>query len=234
MPDYSKTKIFTIRNTKNDKKYVGNTTSRLTDAFCNKKKTYKNGIINNPLLEAFEQIGIDNFYIQLEEEVSCKNKDEVNVITNNYITKYDTKNNGYNYIRSYRKQLTENITENNENNDENISDKMVENSTSTISDNITTDNHDLNINKDEPNITDVQNDNIDDKLTTEDRNKLYNKKTYEKFKLPSGVYITSLTYLDNENPYRRLDAYKVIAKQVIKGEIKASQDVIRLLRRYLK
>jgi hypothetical protein len=55
-------------------------------------------------MDAFKEIGIDQFYIKLEEETNCINKDMVNERVHYYTCLYDSMKNGYNYNRIYNKK----------------------------------------------------------------------------------------------------------------------------------
>lgn len=105
MVNYQSSKVFTIRNRVNDKKFVSFTTKRLCEVFNNYKQKFKRGTADNPLMHGFRELGIENFFITLEEEVQASNKDVVNQRVNHYICQYDTFNNGFNYTRVHKKNM---------------------------------------------------------------------------------------------------------------------------------
>jgi hypothetical protein len=106
MIDYSQTKIFSINNDVNDKKFVSFTTKRLCEMFSNIRQKYKRGkFSNDPLMVAMKEIGVEHFTIKLEEECECKNIDEVNNKVYEYIQKYDSINNGYNSKRIHKRTI---------------------------------------------------------------------------------------------------------------------------------
>lgn len=111
MVSYDKTRIFTIRNRVNDKKFVSYTTNRLCEVFNNYRQQFKRGKTNNALMEAFKDIGIDQFYITLEEESNCANKDMVNERVHYFVCLYDSIKNGYNSNRTYKRTTKEPIPE---------------------------------------------------------------------------------------------------------------------------
>jgi hypothetical protein len=57
---------------------------------------------DNPLAKDIAEIGIEQFYVYLEEQVKCKNKDEVNMRLNHYMSLYETVTHGYNQLRTYK------------------------------------------------------------------------------------------------------------------------------------
>ena len=76
MPDYSKSKIYVIRNNLNDLVYVGSTVQSLANRFAKHKSDWKIGK-TCPIYKAFSEIGIDNFYIELFEIVTCGSREEL-------------------------------------------------------------------------------------------------------------------------------------------------------------
>jgi hypothetical protein len=51
--------------------------------------------------------------------------------------------------------------------------------------------------------------------------------------MPTGVKMTTLGFLDDENPYKRRLIMRVIAKQIIEREITATREVVECLKRNL-
>ena len=79
MPDYSQGKIYQILNTVTDDVYIGSTT---TQHLCNRIKNHRScakQARNNhcKLYQAFDQHGVDNFYIELIEKYPCECKEEL-------------------------------------------------------------------------------------------------------------------------------------------------------------
>lgn len=76
MPDYSKSKIYLIRNTVNDMVYVGSTVESLANRFAGHKAAWKEEKTLSPIYKAFTELGIEAFYIELYEEYPCDNKEQ--------------------------------------------------------------------------------------------------------------------------------------------------------------
>ncbi len=78
MPDYSKGKIYKIYNTINDDIYIGSTIqnlkSRLSSHLSHSKK---NEFCKRLLYKTMNELGIENFYIELIENYPCDNKKEL-------------------------------------------------------------------------------------------------------------------------------------------------------------
>ena len=78
MPDYSKGKIYTIRNRNDDTKiYVGSTIQPLAVRFGGHKKDSKNEKLMN--IKLYVEVANDwsNWYIELYENCSCNNREEL-------------------------------------------------------------------------------------------------------------------------------------------------------------
>lgn len=89
-------KIYVLRNTVNEKVYVGQTKNvharllqHLKDSTMKQRGNYK-------LYKAIKDIGRENFYI--EEIDSCESKEEADKKEVFYIEKFDSINNGYNSV----------------------------------------------------------------------------------------------------------------------------------------
>ena len=97
--DYKNGKIYVIRNHCNDFVYIGSTTQSLSKRFS-KHKEIVNYNINRKchykIYEAFNELGIENFYIELLELYPCSYKNELCRKEGEYIRKFDSYNNGYN------------------------------------------------------------------------------------------------------------------------------------------
>ncbi len=97
MPDYSKSKIYLIRNNVNDQVYVGSTVGNLSERLANHKYDYKvNRCKSEKLSQAFADIGPQNFQIELLEEYPCNSASELRKREEYFIKQYDSHNNGYN------------------------------------------------------------------------------------------------------------------------------------------
>ena len=74
---YHKSKIYSIRNTLNDEIYIGSTSSDL----CKRMVKHRCMAKQKPEASTFhtymKENGIDNFYIELEEEYSCENVEQL-------------------------------------------------------------------------------------------------------------------------------------------------------------
>ena len=98
--------IYAIKNTVNDKIYIGQTRKRLIDRFRVHKQVARDTSNRSKLYTAMRELGIDNFYV--EEICRCK-YDELNDKEKYYISVYDTIKNGYNSLKggSYSSQYCE-------------------------------------------------------------------------------------------------------------------------------
>lgn len=95
--DYNNGRIYIIRNTVNDKVYIGSTTQSLTKRFYIHKssKMVKRNLIR-PFYKAMREIGEEHFYIELIENYPCKSKEELNAREGYWIRQYNSFTNGYN------------------------------------------------------------------------------------------------------------------------------------------
>jgi hypothetical protein len=95
--DYSKSKIYIIRNKINDKVYVG-ATSIDPQRCLSKQYEISRQIVrlHLPLSKAFAEIGFENFYIEVIEDHPCASNAELVNVKNHYIDKFDSIRNGYN------------------------------------------------------------------------------------------------------------------------------------------
>ncbi len=77
---YNNGKIYTIRcRSDNDLIYVGSTIQPLHKRFHSHKTKLNKGKYNNSLLyNKMNELGIDNFYIELYENYKCNSKEELN------------------------------------------------------------------------------------------------------------------------------------------------------------
>lgn len=94
---YHYAKIYIIRNKINDWVYIGATiniaSKRLTE---HKSNATNNRFIESKFYKAMNEIGHDNFYIEIIEYYSCENEKELHEREDGYILLNDSINNGYN------------------------------------------------------------------------------------------------------------------------------------------
>jgi group I intron endonuclease len=92
--DFSKGKIYVIRNTENDKVYVGSTVQQLCSRMASHRKDAK--IRPHKIYQAIREIGIDKFYIELVENFACENIEQLRSREGHHIRHFDSFHNGYN------------------------------------------------------------------------------------------------------------------------------------------
>lgn len=101
MIEYSQGKIYIIRNNFNDKIYIGHTTQILCDRMkhhrSNSRPTTKQSSMR--LYQAFREIGVENFYIELIENFPCNSVEELRAREGYWIRHYQSfkPDVGYNY-----------------------------------------------------------------------------------------------------------------------------------------
>lgn len=95
--DFSKGKIYVVRNTVNDMVYVGSTCQSLSKRMAKHRTVSKtNNCKHYPLYKAFNEIGVDHFYIELIENYPCENIEQLLAREGHYIRNFNTHTNGYN------------------------------------------------------------------------------------------------------------------------------------------
>ena len=99
MSKYDNGKIYVIKNTINDKVYIGSTKHTLEHRFNQhkrriKQEKYKNLKFYNNIIK----LNVENFYIELIENYACKSRKELELKEKEYILLYDSINNGYNKV----------------------------------------------------------------------------------------------------------------------------------------
>jgi len=97
--DYKNGKIYVIRNHINDLVYIGSTTQSLSKRFSKHKEIIKYNHkrkCNYEIYKAFEELGNENFYIELVELFPCSCKEELHKKEGEYIRQFDSYNNGFN------------------------------------------------------------------------------------------------------------------------------------------
>lgn len=96
---YHYAKIYIIRNKINDLIYIGATINLISKRFTEHKgNAVNNRFINSKLYKAMNELGHDNFYIEIIEYFSCKNVEKLHEREDGYISLYDSINNGYNSL----------------------------------------------------------------------------------------------------------------------------------------
>ena len=217
MVSYEKTRIFTIRNRVNDKKFVSYTTNRLCEVFNNYRQQFKRGKTNNALMEAFKEIGIEHFYIVLEEEVNCANKDMVNERVHYHMYMYDTINNGYNYQRAYRKKMTPcEVAEPKESVPEPTSEvdepkESVPEPTSEVT-------------KPKESVPEPTSE-VDEPKESIPEVSEPDPVNTKRYTLPTGIHYTTLQVFDEYSPLIRFDIYRDLIHQLLNKEITVSSEV---------
>jgi len=90
-----KGKIYCIRNNINDKIYIGSTIQSLSSRMgSHRRDSLKN--VTYKIYQAFNELGVDNFYIELIENYDCKTKEELRAREQHFIRLHNSLNNGYN------------------------------------------------------------------------------------------------------------------------------------------
>ena len=91
--DYSKAKIYKILNTIDDDVYIGATCQPLSKRMA-KHRDCRNGKCKKhyKLYQKMNNLGIDNFYIELIKETPCDNAEQLRAIEGEYIRQYATLN----------------------------------------------------------------------------------------------------------------------------------------------
>ena len=100
--DYNDGKVYVVRNTVNDKLYVGSTTQSLSRRWSKHKC---NALTKHtPFYKAVNELGVEKFYIELVENYPCNSQEELNRREGHFIREYDTYNKGYNSLIAGRTQ----------------------------------------------------------------------------------------------------------------------------------
>ena len=101
--DFSKGKIYCIRNNINDDIYIGSTCQSLSQRMAQHRRTLKCGYLGGmKLYNLMLESGEENFYIELMEEYPCENKDQLRKREGEYIREHQT---GLNTKLAGRKSL---------------------------------------------------------------------------------------------------------------------------------
>ena len=90
-PNFSLGKVYVIRNTDNDKVYVGSTVRTLAQRMAQHRPACKNERkAGYPLYEAMNELGVDKFYIELLEDVPCERREQLTAAEGRYIRELKT------------------------------------------------------------------------------------------------------------------------------------------------
>ena len=90
---YNNARIYSIRNYIDDDIYIGSTTQSLVKRFSeHKRELNKTKMKKYKLYYKFLELGIDNFYIELVQEVNCENREQLLKIEGECIRKMATLN----------------------------------------------------------------------------------------------------------------------------------------------
>jgi hypothetical protein len=90
--DYKNGKIYCIRNSINDEVYVGSTTQPLSKRMVKHRCSAKTMPNKMKITMHMEELGFENFYIELVEEFPCENKEQLNRKEGEWIRKIGTLN----------------------------------------------------------------------------------------------------------------------------------------------
>ena len=74
---YHNSKIYSIRNTINDDIYIGSTSSELCKRMVKHRSTAKQEPHKSPFHTYMNENGVENFYIELVEDYSCENIEQL-------------------------------------------------------------------------------------------------------------------------------------------------------------
>ena len=91
--DYNNGKIYCIRNTITDDIYVGSTTQLLCKRMAkHRSDTQRDVKNNNRIYQKMNELGVENFYIELIEEYPCENNDQLRAREGHFIREMATLN----------------------------------------------------------------------------------------------------------------------------------------------
>ena len=91
--DYSKAKVYCIRNYNDDDVYVGSTCQPLSKRMADHRMSINSKRDGNMLLYSkMREHGANNFYIELLEEYPCNNKEQLRAKEGEYIRSLSTLN----------------------------------------------------------------------------------------------------------------------------------------------
>lgn len=95
--NYANAKVYVIRNTQNDKVYVGSTTQPLSSRMAqHRNNTNIDKIKERYFYKHMVEVGIQHFYIELLEEFPCENIEQLLKREGYWIREMNAFNDGYN------------------------------------------------------------------------------------------------------------------------------------------
>lgn len=109
--NYQDGKIYVVRNTVNKKLYYGSTCQPLHKRFHDHKNSTSGYKKDRNLYKAMNELGFENFYIELVENFPCNSKPELVAREGHYIRVYNTHKEGYNMLvagRSVKEWIEDN------------------------------------------------------------------------------------------------------------------------------
>ena len=91
--DYKNGKIYCVRNNITDDIYVGSTTQPLSKRMAKHRQDSRREIkMHRPFYLIVNELGIENFYIELIEECPCESLEQLRKLEGHYIRKMGTLN----------------------------------------------------------------------------------------------------------------------------------------------
>ena len=94
--DYSRGKIYLIRNTVNDLLYVGSTCQTVAQRMSEHRSKTKNTDLNGTIYQAMRELGVDKFYIEWHSDFPCERGDQLTKREGEVMRELGTLKNGYN------------------------------------------------------------------------------------------------------------------------------------------
>jgi group I intron endonuclease len=95
--DYANGKVYVIRNTENDKVYVGSTTQPLSKRMASHRSDMYNPKTQHyKIYQSMREIGVEKFYIELLELYPCNTQEELNKREGEFIRQHNSVVGGYN------------------------------------------------------------------------------------------------------------------------------------------
>jgi hypothetical protein len=99
MPDYSKAMLYMLKNSVNDKEFIGATVTSLSNCMVVTRRKFKRSEDKSKKLHtAFTAIGIENFRIEKLEDFPCSSLKELNLRLREVILERGAIENGYNDV----------------------------------------------------------------------------------------------------------------------------------------
>jgi hypothetical protein len=99
MPDYSKAVVYVLKNSANDKEFIGATVTSLSNCMVVTRRKFKKSVDKTKKLHtAFTEIGVENFRIEKLEDFPCSSLKELNLRLRDLILERDSIEKGYNDV----------------------------------------------------------------------------------------------------------------------------------------